>query len=255
MQFVCCPECFSSDFTEDFVCLACHESLLTGKKISEEQKRKNLLLSGHVITTSTKKVAGKTFKQKFLIYASCFIVMMSLVGFAYRELYSGKVKSLDTVASQLTAQNDLNKFAIETNDKNTLTVITLTQDNVKVSADINSFSNIKLLFDCVIDRDFLARTPDEYHITIISDNPEFKNFESAEFQFQIEKKSLTIEKQIDDNFSEYVSYRISRKELENIAASNQVDFQTGKYRGQMNFAQQQSLKSFLIATSIDSKID
>ena len=255
MQFICCPECFSSDFTEDYVCRECQESLLTGKKISDAQKKKNLLLSGQVVYTSTKKPTGRSFKQKFLISASCFVVLLGLVGFAYQQSYFGKVKSLKTVVSQLSAQNDLNKFAVETNDKKTLTAITLTQESVKVAADTNSFSNIKLLFDCVIDRDFLTRTPDEYHITILSNNLEFKNSESAQLQFQTGKKSLTIEKQIDDNSPEYVSYLIPRKELENIAASNQIDFQIGKYRGQMNFAQQQSLKSFLIATSIDSKID
>lgn len=255
MQYICCPECFGSDFTEDFVCCACQESLSTGVEISVEQKNKNLLLSGHVIASSTEKAAGKTFKQKLLIFAGCFILLSCLVGFAYRQSSFGQVKSLETVASQLSAQNDLNKFAVETNDKKTLTAITLTQENVKITADANSIANVKLLFDCMIDGDFLTRTPDEYHLTIISNDPQLKSLESAELQFQTERQSLTIEKQTGDNSGAYASYRISRKELENIAVSNKIDFQIGKYRGQINFAQQQALKSFLIATSIDSKID
>ena len=255
MEVLFCPYCYCTEFTEDFSCRECQTSFLTGEKRTLKQQKRSLELRNHLISVSTQKVVRKNSGRKFVAAASVFVVLFFLVGIAFQQSYFGKTKSLETVAAQLSAHNDLNKFAIETNDQKTLTAITLTQENVKVSADNNSPLIIKMLFDCVIDQDFLNRTPDEYHITIMAKDIDFKEFTPARLQFQTEKEALNIEKRADNNSPEYVSFKISRKQLETIAAAAQINFQTGKYRGQMNFAQQQSLKSFLIATSLDSTLN
>jgi uncharacterized protein YneF (UPF0154 family) len=261
MEFLFCPDCCGSDFAEDFDCRECQTSLLIGKKITAEQRKRNLQLSGQMISVSTQKVIKKPSKHKIFAGAGSFIVVVCLVALVYSGLFFGRAKTLKTIESQLSAQNDLNKFSVETNDAMSLTAISLVQESVKISTDNKSFSNIKLLFDCVIDGNILTRTPKEYRITIIPTDSDRKLFESSLLEFQTEKEKLTVEKIIDaqsiraTHLPEYVSFRISRKQLANIARSTQINFGIGKYQGQLNFAQQQSLRSFLTATSMNDKIE
>ena len=260
MEFIFCPTCFGSDFTEDFNCRECQEAILNGGVQTNEQKKRQLKIREKSVSVSNKKIVQRTFKQKIFIASFSFLVVLCSAAFIYQVLLAGKTKSLITINSQLSARNEQNKMAIETNEQKSLTTITLTQEKVGITNENQPVGSVKLLFDTIFEGNILTQTPADYHLTIISTNQKDLSLNSAKFELKTETGAFDPVKQtshhwnIGNDSHEYVSFEISRKDLEKIAFSKQISFQIGEFRGQMNFAQQQSLKSFLIATSLESKI-
>ncbi len=260
MEFILCPDCFGSNFTELFICRDCEEAFSKGVKITGEQKKRNLTAQGKHVSVSNRKSFKRTFKQQIFAVAFSLLFVNCLSVLIYQAFLAGKTKSPLTISSQLSSQNELNKMAIESDEQKSLTTVTLTQENVEISRGNKKNGIVKLLFDTVYEGKSLTKTPDEYHLTIISTNQKELDLNSAVFELKTDTGAINPAKQTADQWNigesshEYASFEISRKDLENIALSKQTDFQIGEFHGQLNFARQQSLKSFLIATSLESKI-